>query len=368
MFCFKCENEITNGTVCDKCGYDNKAGEFFFPLGEIKLTNALSEFVIEDGVLLSYEGDAERVAIPVGVTEIGEGVFKERKSIKEVVIPEGVTSIGIDAFFDCENLKSVIIPNSVMSIGGNAFSYCKSLESVTIPDGVTSIGWMAFGSCDSLKSVTIPDSVINVHVEAFSGCKSLTSIDVDENNAMYSSNEGVLFNKTKTTLVQYPNGRKSVNYTIPNTVTSIGRSAFFYCENIKSVIIADSVTRIGSFAFMACASLESIIIPDSVTSIGWSAFSWCKSLKSVTVPDSVTSIGDHAFLNCDNLTDVKISEALLKKSQGAFLDTLYDKIKKEIAKEKQEQFRAMGLCQHCGGQFRGLFKKICRECGEPKDY
>ena len=92
--------------------------------------------------------------------------------------------------------------------------------------------------------------------------------------------------------------------TIPNSVTSIGGSAFYNCSSLTSVTIPNSVTSIGYEAFYDCSSLTSVTIPNSVTSIGSSAFSWCSSLTSVTIPNSVTSIGSCAFGGCTNLNEI----------------------------------------------------------------
>ena len=220
------------------------------------------------------------VTIPDSVTSIGGSAFGNCKSLTNMTIPDSVTLIGNGAFLGCTSLTSVTIPDSVTSIGERAFSECTSLTSVTIPDSVTSIGEQAFSECTSLTSVTIPDSVTSIGDGAFASCTSLTGIWVAEGNNDYSSDaSGVLFNKDKITLVQCPGTFRE--YTIPDSVTSIGEQAF-----------------------MGCSSLTSVTIPDSVTSIHWGAFYDCTSLTSVTIPDSVTSIGAWAFRDCTSLTDV----------------------------------------------------------------
>ena len=220
------------------------------------------------------------MTIPDSVTLIGNGAFLGCTSLTSVTIPDSVTSIGEQAFSECTSLTSVTIPDSVTSIGEGAFYDCSSLTSVTIPDSVTSIGDYAFYGCESLTSVTIPDSVTSIGNGAFASCTSLTGIWVAEGNNDYSSDaSGVLFNKDKITLVQCPGTFRE--YTIPDSVTSIGEQAF-----------------------MGCSSLTSVTIPDSVTSIHWGAFYDCTSLTSVTIPDSVTSIGAWAFRDCTSLTDV----------------------------------------------------------------
>ena len=243
------------------------------------------------------------VTIPGSVTSIGVGAFAYCKSLTSVTIPNSVTSINYEAFRSCESLTSVTIPDSVTSIDMSAFWGCSSLTSVTIPDSVTSIGKQAFLDCTSLTSVTIPDSVTSIGDGAFASCTSLTGIWVAEGNSHYSSDaSGVLFSKDKTTLVQCPGAFAA--YAIPDSVTSIGEKAFYYCESLTSVTIPDSVTSISSCTFASCTSLTSVTIPNSVTSIGDDAFYYCTSLTSVTIPDSVTSIGESAFYNCTSLTDV----------------------------------------------------------------
>lgn len=264
-----------------------------------------------------------KIAIPetidgYPVTSISDHAISCCDNLTSVTIPDSITSIGSYAFYRCNNLTSVnitdiskwsqidfgeyasnpltyaqklylngklvtelVIPDSVTSIGRRAFSYCKNLTSVTIPDSVISIGDYAFSNCTELTSVTISDSVTSIGDYAFMNCKSLTNINVDSNNEKYSSLNGSLFNKNKTTLIQYAIGKTDTYFAIP-----------------------DSVTSIGEYAFSFCASLISVTISDSVTSIGFNAFSYCESLTNVTIPNSVTSIGYTAFLSCESLSDV----------------------------------------------------------------
>ena len=201
--------------------------------------------------------------------------------IKTLIIDEGVTSIGARAFLGCSNLSNVQLPNSLSGINDSAFSDCTSITNITIPNNVIFIG----------------DS-------AFESCTNLTSFNVNAGNSNYSSQDGVLFNKDKTELIQYPVGNERTTYDIPNSVRSIGDYAFSKCANLSNVTIPSSVTSIGNYAFSECANLSNVTIHDSVTSIEYGAFYNCKNLVNVTIPNTLTNIGAHAFYICDNLKNV----------------------------------------------------------------
>jgi hypothetical protein len=182
-----------------------------------------------------------------------------------------------------ENIKTLVINNGITSIGNSAFGYCSGLTSVDILNSVTSIGNSAFQGCSKLTSVDIPNSVMSIGKIAFYDCSGLTSFAVAANNPSYSSVDGVLFDKSRNTLVQYPEGRAASSYVIPNSVRSIGEYAFSWCRGLTSVDIPNSVTSISNYAFSYCSGLTSVSIPNSVTSIGGYAFYGCGGLTDVTV-------------------------------------------------------------------------------------
>ena len=171
-------------------------------------------------------------------------------------IPEGVVSIDDGAFQSCMNLTDIYIPNSVKNIGSGSFQGCESLQRMEIPDGVTNIGDGAFNICSSLTEII--KTVTSIGEGAFLSCVGLKQIDVEEGNQQYTSVAGVLFDKEKTVLIQYPTSKPEVSYAIPNGITKIEYYAFFYCENLDSISIPSSVLYIDEGAFLDCKNIKDI--------------------------------------------------------------------------------------------------------------
>ena len=186
-----------------------------------------NKLVIENGVLVKYEGNESSVVIPNTVKAIGDGAFDLN-----------------------DYVQNVTIPNTVTKIGSKAFNNCDSLKSITIPDSVTSIGSYAFCNCNALTSVNIPASVTSIGSGAFTYCQSLTTITVDGKNTKYTAQNGVLFNKDLTQVLCYPAGKTDTSYALPSSVTSIADYAF-QGVRLTNLTIPKSVTRIGEDAFWA---------------------------------------------------------------------------------------------------------------------
>ena len=279
-------------------------------------------FVDEWGVKYSKDGrkllDARRVQgvyyiIKDRTKIICDGAFNCCSALAEVVIPNSVTSIGNSAFANCSALSNIAIPDSVTSIGNYAFSSCCSLSDIIIPDSVENVGNGAFEYCSLLECISIPESVICLNGNPF--CNWNGKLECLSSSFIYE--DDVLFNMKKSEIISFRK-QKIESYIIPDSVTSIGDSAFSGCHSLSNIVIPDSVTSIGNYAFSSCCSLSGVIIPDSVTSIGNHAFKGCSSLSNIVIPDSVTSIGDWAFSDCHSLSNIVISDSVIRIGTGAF--------------------------------------------------
>ena len=185
----------------------------------------------------------------------------------------------------------------VTIIGEDAFAGCSSIQSVVIPEGITEIRKWAFMDCHNLTNVYIPASISTIRDYVFVGCYALTGIDVNEYNTVFSSQDGVLFDKDKVSLICCPKG-KIGKYTIPDGVEIIWDSAFSWCQYLTEIEIPNSVNSIGDDSFFRCLGLTNMVIPESVEVIGGYSFYGCSNLHNITIPSSVVIIGYAAFIDC----------------------------------------------------------------------
>ena len=308
------------------------------------LTNELDDGTLE---ITKYAGNSATCVIPSEidgkkVTEIGDSAFKGCTELTSITIPDGVTGIGNKAFSDCTSLETVTIPASVTYVRDSAFYGCTSLKSVTIPESVTYIGGYAFAECYSLKYADIPANVSGIGLSPFCNCRSLENINTDEANKWYTTVDGVLYDKDKTELINYPAGKKDSSYVIPEGIRTIREKAFYGCLNLCELTIPDSVTEIESGAF-ECSSLISdeygtikyvdgwvvgsghtanVVLKDGTRGIAFEAFSCDEIIEKVTMPDTVKYINGCAFENCTNLSEVLLSSSLENIESGVFFNCM----------------------------------------------
>ena len=169
---------------------------------------------------------------------------------------------------------------------------------------------------DVTKKIVIGEGITDITDKAYLFRNVIEEIEVDENNQVYASVDGCLYNKDKSELIYWPRA-KGESCVIPNGVTKIGEYAFYIAKNLKSITIPDTVTEIGQFAFCQCG-IKSIIIPDSVTTIGNDAFSNCYSLESVKLSEGMTVISDGLFDECCSLKYVELSDNITSIGVDAF--------------------------------------------------
>lgn len=285
-------------------------------------------YTSEDGVLfnkgktklITYPrgNTAKNYTIPDTVTEIAPYAFYGSSNLEKITMPNGITTIGQRAFYGCYNLKEINFSSGLKEIGSYAFYNCSSLrDNLVLPEELEIIGSDAFESC-GMSEVTIPASVTSIGSLAFHGCNSLQKFTVQSGNATYADRNGVLVNESNKCLIQYPRQKDLEIYQIPDDITSIAQSAFYYGSKLKEVKIPQSVTTIGSSAFSNCANLAIAEIPNGVEVIPSSAFSGCNSLERITLPENLETISSYAFSSCTKLTDVVLPNTLTSIGSHAF--------------------------------------------------
>jgi predicted RNA-binding Zn-ribbon protein involved in translation (DUF1610 family) len=376
--CYKCGgflavDETQDASLCPFCGKPFIVGKAINCYNENSTKNFSvnntsgtydSVFVVERSVLVRFNGYTQKdITIPDGITVIGDTAFQGMNNIESVYIPDGIELIREGAFSGCKRLSSVRIPDSVEIIDRDVFNGCVGLKSVKLPDSVRKLESGVFAGCTGLEEVNIPQSVKVLPWRVFEGCTSLRSV------------------------------------TIPRGLNTIEDSAFAECTALENIyfecIDADGdtsagVKRIGMNAFMNCTALESIDIPETVERIGNQAFRGCTSLRELFVPGSIKAIYPLAFADCTDLervtfeggTDLYKGSNPYKneKNSATFLNcpkllgVTYSKAQENYwafpayTKSQEPVNIQNGKCRYCGGDFKGIFEKVCSICKAPKDY
>ena len=239
----------------------------------------------------------------------------DKELVKTVRIEGAATNIGKRAFEECSNMTDIKMPNTITKIGSVAFSSCYALTDMSLPNTVTALGSWAYSHCRSLTKVYIPKSLTDIGNLALIGCENVTSMEVEQGNPVFDSRDNcnaIIMTATNTLVA----GCQTT--VIPNTVTSIGRSAFYDCANLTNITIPTSVTTIEEAAFYRCRKLREVEIPDMVTTIGEAAFTLCQGLVSVKIPDNVVSLGKEAFEYCHDIKTLVLGSSLADIGDNAF--------------------------------------------------
>ncbi|MBQ4064805.1 MAG: leucine-rich repeat domain-containing protein, partial [Clostridia bacterium] len=238
-----------------------------------------------------------------GVASVGQGAFRECRSLTAVTLPSSLTKIGTEAFYGCSALTAVTIPDAVTVVERATFAGCSSLTAVTFGRNLTAIETEAF-ALSAIASAELPVGVSVVGEKAFYGCGGLTLADLP----------GVAVLETSAfencgSLVSVSAGR----------LTAIGPSAFAECGILSSITLPETLTAIDEFAFRGCNAIGSLRLPNSLTALSPHSFSG-SGLTSVIFGSGIVIIPEGAFENCPLLTDVTLSESVAAIGDRAFLD------------------------------------------------
>lgn len=309
---------------------------------------AASDFVTEDGVLLSYRGSGPTVAIPAGVVSIADAAFANNKNITSVTLPSSLYTIGAGAFSGCTALSAVTGGKNVGEVGYRAFYgtpylddstdrylmlgtvllwYNGTAETVSIPTACTAIAPYAFARCDTVKSLTAYDGLLSVGDGAFYQCGSLNEINLPSTVSEIGAFafEGTPYLESlgdypiigDGVLVKYQGSETEIS--VPEGVRRISSRAFT-SSKIRSVSVPDSVYSVDPYAFADCTGLAEVTFSDGLVNIGDGAFSGCKSLKYVRTPESLAYLGQYAFCGDTALEHANLLGSGLTVSDNAFKD------------------------------------------------
>ncbi len=304
----------------------------------------------------------EKIVIPEGIVSISPVAFDGRCKFKTVVLPDSMEHIGSRAFRNCMYIENVEISenSNLKRIDTLAFDNCKKLNNFYFPKGFESFGWSSFINCPKLKEIKIPSTVNDMGFMVFDP-SSLDSFEVDENNQYFCADEdGVLYNKEKTTVVASYQLIDKETKVLPETVTEIAPQAFaqtpvknfvlpegvkeigfeaFAESEIESINLPYGIKRIDEYAFNECEKLKEIEIPKTTEFIDTCAFAYCYGLKKAVIPEQVNFIGVDAFKSDYGVTfycyedttayyyatENNIKYSLLKHPDTAKLDVLLEK-------------------------------------------
>lgn len=293
--------------------------------------------VVQNGI--SYSIDEEKKTAEA----IGYDQSSSYVTIPSTITVDGksyaVVSIGEKAFWKNDKLQRVTIEDGVMDIKMAAFYYCRYLRSVELPSTLKSVGSYAFWKSLSLSSIYIPASLTDLNAEAFTE-GGMSAYEVSPDNPVYSSEDGIMFNKAKTELLHFPAKKQVESYSIPKTVEKIGKFAFesnqlnevifhdklltiddyafFLCEKLAKADVPNSVEFVGESAFSRCYNLTEAHLPEKLTAISPGLFEYGYKLEKVNMPSTVTSIGKSAFRYCRKMNDLRIPEGLVEIGDEAF--------------------------------------------------
>lgn len=307
--------------------------------------NGVAIVGIADGAFAGKTG-LKTLVIPGTVKTIGKKAFYGCSSLESLTLNTGIGAIGEEAFSQCAKLKNVVIPEGIEALSGSVFAHCFGLESVTLPSTLKTIGEKAFFSC-KISSVTLSEGLQSIGAQAFYNCPlttlhlpaSLTkmgaeyigevfevpgqnpantamkSITVAAGSGTFSAYDGLLYDKSGTTVLFAPRGMTEAS--VREGATRIGDKAFFMCFDLETVTLPSTLKSIGLEAFHYCEALKNCTLPEGLEAIEKSAFFGCESWAGVVIPSTVTSIGAYAFVEC-LAEEIRVPEGITRIEEYTF--------------------------------------------------
>jgi hypothetical protein len=297
--------------------------------------SGLAAIIIPAGVkeilpLAFYTGTLTDITVETGNTryEAVDGVlfdkiekvlhsYPARKTEDTYTVPDGTLGIGDSAFFTCYNLTRIVLPQGLTTIGQNAFYSCNGMKGIVLPASLTAIGAGAFAYSPEMRDIVIPRNVVSIGYGAFTATH-MDKIVLEEGNAVYETQNGVLYDKVHGILHTYPNKKAGATYKVPDGTNDIADYAFMHAFSLKSVNLPASVVSMGRYAFGYCTGLTDITLPPSLKILEQLVFYCCSSLTGMEVPEGVTEIKQGAFSSCTALESAVLPDSAALIEYGVF--------------------------------------------------
>jgi len=346
---FECNNSVVIKAIATKDGYkDSEIATFIHvpPVPPVPSDNVITIASVDAGQLHNHITEEAKMQITGLTISSGKLNGTDIKFIREMIVNGKLTDLNIAnasivsggeayyqsytkehttqdniigeyMFYGCKGLLSIALPSSVIKIEGYAFNGCENIKQIHVPTACTTVEMFGIYNCKHLENVFLSSNVKDFHWANLSFCPNLTTISVDDGNADFISNDGVLFSKDMKMIVRYPMGKEGTSYIIPSSVTKIGQNAFSHSK-LGSIIIPEGVTEIESSAFEYCNNLTGMVIPNTVTSMGMLTFSNCANLTIVTLSANLEEIKTLAFGYCVNIQRIFIPKSVKAINGTAF--------------------------------------------------
>ena len=344
-------------------------------------TAALADSEGTCGPSLTWHLSEKGILTISGTGSMSETDSWDKQKIRSIILEEGVTSISDSAFSQCAQLESVSFPDTLTEISARAFLNCPKLKNVSLPPALQSIGFSAFARCVSLTEISLPATLTRLDFSAFDECGALTQLNVDSNNSIYSSIDGILYDYACKILYLVPAGRTDT-VMLPVTVTDLWGNPFESCSELKGIDVAldnpafsadsgilynqektellqvprglsgvvsipNGVSVLPVAAFSKCAGITEITLPGSISTVNTGTFSDCTALKSIHFSEGIATLGGSLFSGCDVLNNLSIPASVTSVDPRMMQDSSITRV--EISANNATYESLDGLIYRKGG-------------------